>query len=150
MVWVLWCGCEYCAYIENKMFTVKHPWCSVESKRPSRTVSNGAPVRSFTMSKHCKLDQKKATWQSKQSWWEWGKKNIDHRVQSGYADISCGSLTLHCGLHKFHSELLSVKLMKLQAVQQKKYPSVVSHWVNETCTYHRYASSHQRLGAEFA
>ena len=41
-----------------------------------------------------------------------GETVRDGGAWSRHADISCGSLTLLCGLHKFHSELLSMKLMK--------------------------------------
>ena len=57
-----------------------------------------------------------------------GETVRDGGAWSRHADISCGSLTLLCGLHKFHSELLSMKLMKSQAVQQKGYQSAVLPW----------------------
>ena len=72
--------------------------------------------------------------------------NGDRGAPSGHADISCASLTLLCGLHKFHSELLSMKLMKSQAVQQKAYQPVVFHGVRETSAYRRCASSRAGRG----
>lgn len=44
----------------------------------------------------------------------------DRGARSGHADMSCASLTLLCGLHKSHSELLSMKLMNQRLLNKRR------------------------------
>lgn len=133
-VYVRVCG----AYMENTVPTVKHPRRTVELES-FQGCRNEPQVRSWLNVEALQIRLEKSLLPKQTVQVGVGERNTDRRVQSGRADISCGSLTLPCSLHKFHSELLSVKLMKSQTVQQRNYRSVVFHWVSETSPYHRCA-----------
>jgi len=133
------CGvCECGTYAENQTWAVKPRGRSDERGPPWGCGTQGG-ARSWVAGSLLNEMREQPPKQTEQV--DVGERVRDGGARSGRADISCGSLTLLCGLHKFHSELLSMKLMKSQAVQQKGYQSAIFPGVNETSLYRRCAWS---------
>ena len=139
VVCVCVCGvCECGTYAENQTWAVKPHGCSNKCGPPRGCGTQGG-ARSWVAGSLLNKMREQPPKQTEQV--HVGERVRDGGARSGRADISCGSLTLLCGLHKFHSKLLSMKLMKSQAVQQKGYQSAVFPGVSETSLYRRCAWS---------